>query len=83
MQVIHQGEDRKETEYPLEIEGRVIPWHSGQITTEEIARLGGWDPAQGVMVVDRDNNEVTLAPDQVVQLRPGLGFGKRIRWKRG
>ncbi len=70
-------------EFTLEIEGNTIPWHSPQISTEDIARLGGWDPSQGVIMVDRENNETTLTPGQIVQLRPGLGFGKRIRWKRG
>jgi hypothetical protein len=70
----------------LNIEGREIPWNKPTITTEEIAQLGGWDPSQGsqgVIMVDKHNNERTLAPGEVVQLKPGLGFGKRIRWKRG
>jgi len=69
--------------YQLEIEGKTFVWNLPTITTEEVARLGGWDPAQGVIVVDHDNNERTLAPGERVELKPGLGFGKRIRWKRG
>ena len=45
--------------------------------------LGGWELSQGVIEVDKDNNERTLAPGEVVQLKPGLGFGKKHRWKRG
>jgi hypothetical protein len=69
--------------YELEIEGRIFVWNLPTITTEEVARLGGWDPAQGVIVVDKDNNERTLSAGERVALKPGIGFGKRIRWKRG
>ncbi len=69
--------------FHLDIEGRTFAWGQPTITTEEIARLGGWDPAQGVIMVDRENTERTLNPDERVEIKPGLGFGKRIRWKRG
>ena len=39
--------------------------------------------SQGVIEVDKDNNERTLAPGEVIQIKPGLGFGKKHRWKRG
>lgn len=69
--------------YTLNIEGRDVPWESDTITTEQIAELGGWDVSQGVIEVDKDNNERTLAPGEVIQIKPGLGFGKKHRWKRG
>jgi len=69
--------------FTLNIEGRDVPWNSDTITTEQIASLGGWEPSQGVIEVDKDNNERTLTPGEVVQLKPGLGFGKKHRWKRG
>ncbi|WP_146688745.1 multiubiquitin domain-containing protein [Bradyrhizobium canariense] len=69
--------------FELEIEGRAVAWGHPTITTEEIARLGGWDPAQGVIMVDRENTERTLNPGERIEIKPGLGFGKRIRWKRG
>lgn len=64
-------------------EGTEHPWDRPTITTEEIARLGGWDPAQGVIEVHEDNTERTLAPGEVVHLRPGHAFCRRVRWKRG
>jgi hypothetical protein len=67
----------------LNIEGRDVPWNSDTITAEQIAELGGWDVSQGVIEVDKDNNERTLAPGEVIQIKPGLGFGKKHRWKRG
>jgi hypothetical protein len=69
--------------YILNIEGREVPWDEDTITTEQIAQLGGWDVSQGVIEVDKDNNERTLAPNEVVQIKPGQGFGKKVKWKRG
>lgn len=51
---------------------------------EQITELGGWDISQGVILIDlHDNTELTLQPGEVVQLRPGLGFSKRVKFKRG
>ena len=69
--------------YFLNIEGTEVPWDRDTITTEEIAQLGGWDVSQGVIEVDRDNNERTLQPGEVVEVKPGHGFGKKHKWKRG
>jgi hypothetical protein len=69
--------------YFLNIEGEEVPWDQNTITTEQIAALGGWGADQGVIEVDRDNNERTLAPGEAVEIKPGHGFGKKHRWKRG
>ncbi len=69
--------------YILNIEGEEVPWDQNTITTEEIAELGGWDPAQGVIEVDQHNEERTLKPGEVVEIKPGHGFGKKHLWKRG
>jgi Multiubiquitin len=69
--------------YHIDIEGALHPWHSDTITTEDILRLGGWDSTQGVIVVDKDNNERTLQPGEVVELKPGMGFAKKVKFKRG
>jgi hypothetical protein len=69
--------------YIVNIEGVEHPWEKNTITTEEIAALGGWDVAIGVIEVDADNNERTLKSGEVVELKPGQGFSKKIRWKRG
>lgn len=75
--------DNQGPKYILSIEGKEYPWDEDAITREQIAQLGGWDISQGVIEVDKDNNERTLAPNEVVQLKPGLGFGKKHKWKRG
>jgi hypothetical protein len=69
--------------YTLVIEGKEYPWNQDTITAAQIASLGGWDINQGVVEIDQDNNERTLKPDEVVELKPGMGFGKKHRWKRG
>ncbi|WP_342709904.1 hypothetical protein AAFG13_36655 [Bradyrhizobium sp. B124] len=69
--------------YILNIEGDDFPWDQDTITTEQIAELGGWDISQGVIEVDQHNVERTLAPNEVIEIKPGHGFGKKHRWKRG
>ena len=73
----------KGPKYYVNIEGEKYEWDSETITTEEIANLGGWDPGIGVIEIDKDNNERTLQPGEVVELKPGHGFAKKVRWKRG
>jgi hypothetical protein len=72
-----------EKTYIVDVEGILHEWHQDTITVAEIIALGGWDSSAGVIEVDKDNNERTLAPDEVVELKPGQGFAKKIRWKRG
>jgi hypothetical protein len=67
----------------VDIEGVIHPWPRDTITFQEIAQLGGWDPSQGVVEIDKDNIEHTLKPGDVVELKPGHGFSKKVRWKRG
>jgi hypothetical protein len=69
--------------YFVDTEGVIHPWARETITFEEIVQLGGWDASQGVVEVDKDNNERTLQPGAVVELKPGHGFSKKVRWKRG
>jgi hypothetical protein len=69
--------------YFVDIEGTLHPWDRDTITTEEIVALGGWDPSQSVIEVDKDNVERTLAPKEVIDLKPGHGFAKKVKWKRG
>lgn len=78
-----EGAAKKGPKYILVIEGKEYPWDADTITTDQIAQLGGWDISQGVIEVDKDNNERTLAPGEVIELKPGLGFGKKHKWKRG
>lgn len=69
--------------YLLDIEGVLKAWDKNTITTEEIIALGGWDPSQGAILIDKDNVEHQLQPGQVVDLKPGIGFSKKVHFKRG
>lgn len=69
--------------YFLDIEGTKVEWDEPVITTEQIIDLGGWESSQGAILIDQDNNERTLAPEEVIELKPGMGFSKKVRFKRG
>jgi len=69
--------------FHLDIEGTLVPWDKDTITTEEVIRLGGWDRSQGAVLIDKDNNERTLQPGELIELEPGMGFSKKVRFKRG
>lgn len=78
-----ESEKRKGQKFYIDIEGVLKPWDKPTITTEEIIELGGWDPSQGAIVIDKDNNERTLKPGETIELKPGMGFSKKVRFKRG
>lgn len=78
-----QPQPAKGPKYFLYIEGEEIPWNQDMITTEQIAELGNWDISQGVIEVDAENNERTLTPGELIEIKPGHGFGKKHKWKRG
>ena len=67
----------------VDIEGDLKPWGKDTITTEEVIALGGWDPSQGAILIDKDNNERTLKFGEEVELKPGHGFSKKVRFRRG
>ena len=67
----------------VNIEGVEHPWDRETITDAEIAKLGGWEASQGVIEIDADNVETTVQPGSTIQLKPGHGFAKKIRWQRG
>lgn len=70
--------------FTLDIEGKLVPWNEDTITTEQIIALGGWDQSQGAILIDlKDNTETTLQPLQVIELKPGMGFSKKVKFKRG
>lgn len=69
--------------YFIDIEGTEYPWDKDTITVAELRELGGLPSDQPVIEIDPDNNERTLNEDEVVDLKPGHRFGKKIRYKRG
>ena len=83
MTLEHKVEHAEKAKFTIDIEGILKPWDEPTITTEQVATLGGWDVSAGVVLIDKDNNELTLAPGESVELKPGHGFSKKVRFKRG
>lgn len=76
-----QGQGPK---YTVTIDGIDHPWDRATITVPEIRALGGIAPGTEVLEVNLGtNDERTLAEDEVVEIKPGHGFGKKIKFKRG
>jgi hypothetical protein len=70
--------------YVVNVEGTDHPWNQPTITVTEIRKLGGFDPGQQVLEVDlKENTERTLGEGEVIELKPGQGFGKKVEFKRG
>ncbi len=67
----------------VEIEGVEYEWSKETITVPEIRELGSLPQDLPVIEVDSDNIERTLAEDEVITLKPGHRFGKKVRYKRG
>jgi hypothetical protein len=70
--------------FEINIEGRVYDWHERTITPAQIRELGGLPADQPIIEINfQDNTERTLAEGEVVEVKPGHGFGKKIGFKRG
>lgn len=70
--------------YFVNVEGLEKPWKAGTISVPDLRQLAGWDTSQAVVEVNLDDNtEVTLAETDVVTLKPGHGFAKKIKFQRG
>lgn len=77
-------EKSKGPKYFINIEGKETPWDKDTITTEEIISLGGWELNLGAIEINlKDNTERTLQPGEVVTIKPGHGYSKKVRYKRG
>lgn len=76
--------DQKKLKYLIDIEGVDHPWDEDTITVPQIRELGGWDSSQPVVEVNlKDNSERTLREDETVDLKPGHGFAKKVKFQRG
>ncbi len=74
----------KGPKYLINVEGVEHPWDKDTITVAEIRGLGGFPTTDPVIEVDlKDNTERTLAEDEIVDIKPGKGFGKKVKFQRG
>lgn len=70
--------------YEVNLDGDVRPWSQPNISVAQIRELAGWGVDQPVVMVDlKTNDERDLHENEVVELKPGHGFSKKIRFKRG
>jgi len=65
------------------IEDKEFQWDRDTITVQEIRTLGNLPGDLPVIEVMPDNTERTLSETDVVELKPGHRFGKKICFKRG
>lgn len=70
--------------YVLDLEGADYPWDESTITVEQVRELAGWGPEQQVVIVNLDTNEETVLAERTpVELKPGHGFGRKFKFRRG
>lgn len=70
--------------YFVNLEGAEKPWNSETISVAQIRDLADWDSSQPIVEVNlEDNTERTLDEDEIVKLKPGHGFARKIRFQRG
>lgn len=70
--------------YFVNLEGIEKPWDEETITVPQIRELAGWDSSQPIVEVDlEENTERTLDENEVVTLKPGHGFAKKVKFQRG
>jgi hypothetical protein len=68
----------------VNIEDTDYPWDKDSITAQDIRTLAGFPAGTEVIEVDlATNEEHTLADGESVEIKPGHGFGKKIKFKRG
>lgn len=78
------GTDGKGPKYSISIEGRDYPWDKNTITVADICNLAGWSTNQSIVEVNlKDNSEVTLADNAIIEIKPGRGFSKKIEFASG
>ena len=70
--------------YEINIEGTSYPWNQPTITVPELRALAGIPSDQQMIEVDlATNEEITLSEDAVIELQPGKGYAKKVRYQRG
>jgi hypothetical protein len=79
-----EGPHQRGPKYHLDIEGKLYEWDRDAITVPELRSLGGLPSDVQVEEIDLTTNvQRTLSENEVVELRPGLGFSKKIKFQRG
>jgi hypothetical protein len=70
--------------FHINIEGQTFDWDEDTITAAQVRQLGGLPSSVPVEMIDLETNEQrTLTETEIVTVRPGLGFAKKIKFQRG
>lgn len=78
----HDG--RGPRQYFIDIEGTDFEWQRSTITVPEIRQLGNLTGDQPIVEVNlKENTERELGEDEVVTLKPGRGYARKVRYQRG
>lgn len=75
------GQGRK---YFIDVEGVEYEWDAGTISVPQLRALAGIPAGTEMLEVNLKTNEETpISEGAIVELKPGHGFGKKIKFKRG
>jgi hypothetical protein len=69
--------------YTLEVDGQEYRIETSTVTGGEVMDLAGIPHAQGLLLIEDDGTQRTVAADEVIELQPGRRFKKRPKFKRG
>ena len=69
--------------YFVDIEGTEYPWDRPTITVSELRALAGIPSDVPMLEIDPDNNQRQIPENEVIRLKPGHGFSKKIKYQRG
>ena len=76
--------EHKPAKYEINIEGRLFAWDQPTIPVSQLRELGGLPSEQPVLEVNLQTNEERTIPEaEIVELKPGHGFAKKVSFKRG
>lgn len=79
-----EGLEKHEKTFFVDVEGVDYPWYQPTISPEEIRTMAGIPGDQQVIEVNlKDGTERTLAEGEHVEVKPGHGFAKKVRFQRG
>lgn len=71
-------------QYFIDIEGTDYEWERSTITVPEIRKLGNLTGDQPIVEVNlKENTERELREDEVITLKPGRGYARKVRYQRG
>lgn len=78
------GADRNGPKYYVNIDGKDYSWTNATITAVDIRSMAGWSSDQSVDEVDlKTGSKTSISDSQVIDLKPGHGFAKKIEFVSG